>query len=171
MAAGGHQQKTGQILYDFMAQGDDEVSVAIDDEVIILDDTKSEEWWQVRRVKNGKEGVVPSSYIEVTGVASTSGAPHGLTAGMSTVDRNRLEEERLAKEALRSSRGGDPRAPEVGPGMRLPERGSSLSASGNNGGQQRKRDSRTAAEGGQSKSSKASEYTQVISRTDTNHEW
>jgi hypothetical protein len=161
MAAGGHQQKTGQILYDFMAQGDDEVSVAVDDEVIVLDDTKSEEWWQVRRVKNGKEGVVPSSYIEITGFASASNGPQGLAAGMSSVDKNRLDEERMAKEALRSSRGSDSRAAEVGPGMRLPERGSSLSANGNNGNQQRKRESKQPAEAGQSKSSKASEYSRM----------
>ncbi|KAL9035913.1 MAG: hypothetical protein Q9180_004596, partial [Flavoplaca navasiana] len=55
-------QKKGSIVYDFMAQGEDEVTVGIGDDVIIIDDTKSEEWWMVRRVKNGKEGVVPSSY-------------------------------------------------------------------------------------------------------------
>ncbi|RDW81747.1 cytoskeletal protein-binding protein SLA1 [Aspergillus mulundensis] len=69
-AGGGGAQKKGNILYDFMAQGDDEVTVGVGDEVIILDDTKSEEWWMVRRIKNGKEGVVPSSYVEVSGFVS-----------------------------------------------------------------------------------------------------
>ncbi|GFN20173.1 cytoskeletal protein binding protein [Aspergillus tubingensis] len=95
-------QKKGQILYDFMAQGDDEVTVAAGDDVIVLDDGKSEEWWQVRRLKNGKEGVVPSSYIEITGTVGTpviSSEP-----GLSTVEKNRMEEARLAKEALRKSR-------------------------------------------------------------------
>lgn len=95
---GGGSQKKGQILYDFMAQGDDEVTVAVGDEVIVIDDTKSEEWWMVRRMKNGKEGVVPSSYVEVTGFVSTQ--PTGVDSGLSTVEKNRLEEARLAKAAL-----------------------------------------------------------------------
>ena len=36
--SGGGGKKKGQILYDFMAQGDDEVTVAVGDEVVILDD-------------------------------------------------------------------------------------------------------------------------------------
>lgn len=95
---GGGSQKKGQILYDFMAQGDDEVTVAVDDEVVVIDDTKSEEWWMVRRMKNGKEGVVPSSYVEITGFVTTQ--PTGVGSGLSTVEKNRLEEARLAKAAI-----------------------------------------------------------------------
>ncbi|KAK8056735.1 hypothetical protein PG993_001962 [Apiospora rasikravindrae] len=132
-----NSQKRGVILYDFMAQGDDEVTVAVGDEVTIIDDLKSEEWWQVRRVKNGKEGVVPSSYIEVkeSVLSPMMPSPTGLDAGRSTVAQNRLEEERLTKEAMKR----DQKGAEVGPGMRLPERHSSLSAtdSSNQYGQQR----------------------------------
>ncbi|RFU33373.1 hypothetical protein B7463_g2967, partial [Scytalidium lignicola] len=139
VAAGtGQTQKKGQMLYDFMAQGEDEVTVAVGDEVIILDDSKSEEWWQVRRLKNGKQGVVPSSYVEITGTVPVSNS--GINVGRSTVEQNRLEEERLAKESLKAvRRGEDSRGSEVGPGMRLPERGSSLSArdNGNHTPQQR----------------------------------
>lgn len=91
-------QKKGQILYDFMAQGEDEVTVAVGDEVVVIDDTKSEEWWMVRRMKNGKEGVVPSSYVEVTGLVSAK--PIGEDFGLSTVEKNRMEEARLAKAAV-----------------------------------------------------------------------
>ncbi|KAI1137063.1 hypothetical protein F5Y05DRAFT_96108 [Hypoxylon sp. FL0543] len=144
-------QKKGQILYDFMAQGDDEVTVAVGDEVLIIDDSKSEEWWQVRRLKNGKEGVVPSSYIEVTETI-LSPASAGINAGRSTVAQNRLEEERLTKEAVKR----DQRVAEVGPGMLLPERRSSLSVrdNGNSFGQQRNRRENGRAEGSRSGSSK-----------------
>ncbi|KAI1327564.1 hypothetical protein F5Y16DRAFT_194063 [Xylariaceae sp. FL0255] len=92
--------KRGQMLYDFQAQGDDEVTVLAGDEVLVLDDRSSEEWWQVRRLKSGAEGVVPSSYVEVVErVASPSTS--GTNAGKSSVAQNRLEEERLTKEALR----------------------------------------------------------------------
>ncbi|KAI9746062.1 MAG: cytoskeletal protein binding protein [Claussenomyces sp. TS43310] len=169
MAATGHSQKTGQVLYDFVAQGDDEVSVAVDDEVVILDDTKSEEWWQVRRVKNGKEGVVPSSYIEITGVISAGPATSGLNAAKSTVERNRQEEQRLAMESARSHREEDLRASEVGPGMRLPQRGSSLSAldSINGAGQQRNKRESRQSESSQSRSSKSKpDVTKVRTWTD-----
>lgn len=140
MAGSGSSQKKGQVLYDFMAQGDDEVTVAVGDEVIVIDDSKSEEWWQVRRLRNGKEGVVPSSYIEITGTVNTS-SNSGVNAGKSLVEQNRLEEERLAKESLKAARRDEESRGEVGPGMRLPERGSSLSArdNSNNHGQQRNR--------------------------------
>jgi hypothetical protein len=98
--------RKGKVLYDFMAQGDDEVTVAAGDEVIILDDSKSEEWWQLRRIKNGKEGVVPSSYIEIIGAITPPQPTTDLriASGMSTVDQNRMEEIRLTKEALKASK-------------------------------------------------------------------
>lgn len=123
IAAASGGQKKGVVLYDFMAQGDDEVTVAEGDEVVVLDDTKSEEWWNVRRVKNGKEGVVPSSYVEITGaVAAEPESRSGVNAGLTPVQQNRLEEQRLAKEAARSPRGVDDIP------TPLPERGSSLAA-------------------------------------------
>lgn len=124
--AGGGGQKKGQILYDFMAQGDDEVTVAVGDEVIIVDDTKSSEWWMVRRLRNGKEGVVPSSYVEFTGFVPAQSS--GVESGLSLVERNRLEEARLAKATMRKSRTDsiDSRASEVGARVKIPRRRSSL---------------------------------------------
>ncbi|OJD18608.1 hypothetical protein AJ78_01379 [Emergomyces pasteurianus Ep9510] len=110
IAAGtGGARKKGQVLYDFMAQGDDEVTVAVGDEVVILDDSKSDEWWMVRRLKNGREGVVPSSYVELTGVMTLDDSPSrkGTNAGLSTVEQNRLEESRLTKEMARKSKSHD----------------------------------------------------------------
>lgn len=126
MAGTSRELKKGKMLYDFMAQGEDEVTVADGDEVIILDDGKSEDWWQVRRLKNGKEGVVPSSYVEIIGtVPAQPSTMTGVNAGLSSVAQNRLEEERLTKAAVKAARRDDERS-EVGPGMRLPERSSSL---------------------------------------------
>ncbi|RMZ78031.1 hypothetical protein DV737_g4069, partial [Chaetothyriales sp. CBS 132003] len=127
--AAGTSKKKGQVLYDFMAQGDDEVTVAVGDEVIILDDTKSEDWWNVRRLKTGKEGVMPASYIEINGTSSIEPPSRtGINAGLSIVEQNRLEEQRLAKEAARASRPSGDSQPQSddGPGRELPARGSSL---------------------------------------------
>ena len=103
-AGSGGGQKKGHVLYDFMAQGEDEVTVAVGDEVVVIDDTKSEEWWMVRRLKNGKEGVVPSTYVEVTGIVAPPRTSSGINAGKSIVEQNRLEEERMVKEAVKASK-------------------------------------------------------------------
>lgn len=145
--------RKGQVLYDFMAQSEDEVTVAEGDEVIIIDDSKSEEWWQVRRLKNGKEGVVPSSYIEITG---TMTPPPSAGDGLrSTVENNRMEEIRLTKEALKASKQQE----KVGPGMSLPERGSSL----NNAEQHssRRQNGRSEGSSSKSKSSKSAAATKL----------
>ncbi|TKA22542.1 hypothetical protein B0A50_08083 [Salinomyces thailandicus] len=113
----GGGMKKGKMLYEFMAQGDDEVSVAVDDEVLVLDDQKSEEWWMIRRLRSGKEGVVPASYVEITGTMP-SGSVNGLASAKSMVEQNRLEEERLAKEAVKKDRTANSSA--------IPERLSSL---------------------------------------------
>lgn len=150
-ATGGGLQKSGHVLYDFMAQGDDEVTVAVGDEVIVLDDTKSEDWWNVRRMKNGKEGVIPSSYIEVTGTVPVEPTTRsGINAGRSTVEQNRLEEERLAKEAARANRAREEaEQSRAGPPMELPTRGSSL---GDEDNRKSRRDKRSSKAEGKSRS-------------------
>lgn len=164
MAGTGRVQQKGVMLYDFMAQGEDEITVAVGDEVIVLDSAKSEEWWQVRRLKNGKEGVVPSSYIEITGAVeppASHASTSGINAGKSTTEQNRLEEERLTKEAVKAAM-RDSRSIEVGPGMRLPERGSSLYAARQSidaGQQPKNRRENGKAEGSSSKSGKSSKNT------------
>lgn len=151
--------KKGRVLYDFTAQGEDEVTVAVNDEVIIIDDTKSDDWWMVRKLSNGNEGVVPSSYIEETGMMSSPTDP-ALQAARSIVEQNRLEEERLAKEAMKApkARENDARGLEVGPGVKLPKRGSSLVGAndGNQSSSQRsKKESKShGRSGSSSKSSK-----------------
>ncbi|KAL2887393.1 SH3 domain-containing protein [Ceratocystis lukuohia] len=127
MAATSNSQKLGVVLYDFMAQGDDEVTVAEGDEVIIMDDHKSADWWHVRRLRNNMEGVVPSSYIEITGTMTPPESHSGLNAGRSIAAQNRAEEIRLTKEAVKASKRADEQ--QVGLGISLPQRSSSLNAS------------------------------------------
>jgi hypothetical protein len=121
----GAGKKKGHMVYEFLAQGLDEVTVAIGDEVIVLDDTKSSEWWMVRRLKNGKEGVVPSSYVEVTGTLERESIT-GLDSARSIVEQNRLEEQRITREATKKD--GRRKSTKDGPGLglNLPERASSL---------------------------------------------
>ena len=103
-ASRGSGQKKGRMRFAFTAQSEDEVTVDEQDEVIVLDDTKSDEWWQVRRIKDSTMGVVPSSYVEVTGVVEPPRSSSALNTGQSFVEQNRREEERQVKEAIKVSR-------------------------------------------------------------------
>jgi len=50
-------------LYDFTADGEDELSVTEGERLIVLE-KDGDEWWKCRNTK-GAEGVVPASYLEV----------------------------------------------------------------------------------------------------------
>ena len=51
------------VLYDFTADGDDELTVMEGEGLIVLE-RDSDDWWKVRNSKD-QEGVVPASYVEV----------------------------------------------------------------------------------------------------------
>lgn len=50
-------------LYDFNADGEDELTVKEGERLIVLE-KDGEEWWKCKNVQ-GVEGVVPASYLEV----------------------------------------------------------------------------------------------------------
>lgn len=94
-------KKTGKILYDFEAQGDDELTVLEGDTVYILNDKKSKDWWMVQHVDNGQSGVVPAQFVQPT--SSESGLS-SLTSkfkrskskdNLSTVSPSKKEQKRL----------------------------------------------------------------------------
>lgn len=63
----GHSSSGGEsaiALYDFDAQGDDELSVKENEELTVVE-KENEDWWKVRN-SSGQEGVVPASYVEMT---------------------------------------------------------------------------------------------------------
>ena len=106
-------QKYGKVLYDFDAQGHDEITVREGDDVFILDDQKSEEWWMVKHAVNGNEGVIPSSYVEVT-----KNPPRRSSASREAVKRN---------NSFRRSRGDSQSKPPLAPAKPSMTRISTLS--------------------------------------------
>ncbi|KAE8231680.1 hypothetical protein CF326_g3298 [Tilletia indica] len=58
-------------LYDFTAEGDDELSVAENEDLFVLE-RENEDWWKVRNAA-GQEGVVPASYVEAKSESATNG--------------------------------------------------------------------------------------------------
>lgn len=65
--ASASNKKIGRLLFDFESQGSDELAAKEGDEVFIINDTKSLDWWMCENTTTGKQGVVPSSYIEIIG--------------------------------------------------------------------------------------------------------
>lgn len=56
-------EPTAVVLYDFAADGPDELSVKEGEQVVVLEDDDND-WWKCRNSKN-REGVIPASYLEV----------------------------------------------------------------------------------------------------------
>ncbi|QLL32924.1 hypothetical protein HG536_0D04460 [Torulaspora globosa] len=65
-------KKQGTVLYDFIAESQDELSVKQGQAVYILNDKKSRDWWMCEVVGTGKRGVVPAQFIEPSKDNNTS---------------------------------------------------------------------------------------------------
>ncbi|KAH9894467.1 hypothetical protein C8Q73DRAFT_695666 [Cubamyces lactineus] len=81
--------ETAVVLYDFNADGEDELTVHEGETLVVLE-KDSEEWWKCRNA-SGVEGVVPASYVELVG----GGAP----ASNVGQDAAAAAAERAAREA------------------------------------------------------------------------
>ena len=92
-------------LYDFEAQGDDELSVA-ENEKLVLVEKENDDWWKVQN-SAGQEGVVPASYVEVgegTDTAATVDEQEDAEYAEAAAEQERLriaEEEEEAAERAR----------------------------------------------------------------------
>jgi hypothetical protein len=90
---------TATVLYDFDAQGDDELTVH-ENETVTVVDKENDEWWSVRNAA-GKEGVVPAQYVQLNdGAAPASVAEED----DHEEEARRLEEEQAAAAALEAER-------------------------------------------------------------------
>jgi len=98
-AAAAASGEKGKVMYDFEAQGDDELTVNENDVVTVVD-KENDEWWLVRN-SAGQEGVVPAQYIEIGDAAASSSAAGGYD---SDDERQRQEDEAAAGAALEAER-------------------------------------------------------------------
>lgn len=91
-------RKIGRLIYDFVAQGDDELGCREGDEVYIIDQNKSPDWWMCENIDTGKQGVVPSSYIEIIGSQNLDKLTEAPPRQRSVKKSSRNENKRKAKE-------------------------------------------------------------------------
>ncbi|UZJ55843.1 hypothetical protein CBS101457_005163 [Exobasidium rhododendri] len=73
-------------LYDFEAQGDDELSVA-ENEKLELVEKENEDWWKVQNT-SGQQGVVPASYVE-----TSKGEARGVAVAGAVNEEDEMEED------------------------------------------------------------------------------
>jgi hypothetical protein len=86
------------VLYDFDAQGEDELSVKEGEEVTVTD-RENDEWWTVRNA-SGREGVVPAQYVQL----NDGSAPVQEAEDDGEDEARRAEEEAAAAAALEQER-------------------------------------------------------------------
>ena len=89
---------TALVLYDFDAQGEDELSVR-ENEAVSIVDRENDEWWTVRNA-SGEEGVVPAQYVQIRDGAAPASANGDDEGNMS----HHAEEEAAAAAAVQSDR-------------------------------------------------------------------
>lgn len=100
-ASGGAE--TATVLYEFDAQGDDELTVKENETVTVID-KENDEWWSVRN-SSGREGVVPAQYLQLND-GSAQPAEQGYASAQDDEDdrRHHQEEEAAAAAALEAER-------------------------------------------------------------------
>lgn len=91
----------GVVIWNFRAELDDDITVFAGEEVTILDTTSNEGRWKVRRLRDGAEGIMPGSRIEVFGTVSD--------IGISYLNPSRLtnEQDRHSSQLAESSQGSN----------------------------------------------------------------
>ncbi|CAX43430.1 cytoskeleton assembly control protein, putative [Candida dubliniensis CD36] len=97
-------RKIGRLLYDFEAQGDDELDCKEGDEVYIIDQKKSKDWWMVENRETRRQGVVPSTYIEIVSTSNLDKLTDGPLRTKSTKSKGRVVEAKDKRSSHHRSR-------------------------------------------------------------------
>ncbi|EAU84759.2 hypothetical protein CC1G_00278 [Coprinopsis cinerea okayama7 len=100
-----HEQEfeNATALYDFTADGDDELSVSEGERLVVLE-RDSDDWWKCRNMR-GQEGVVPASYLELIDDSQSTGADNAeVRRPVEEEEERRRAEEEERQERERAER-------------------------------------------------------------------
>jgi hypothetical protein len=90
-------EESAVVLYEFHADGDDELTVAEGEALMILE-RDGNEWWKCRNAR-GAEGVVPASYLELKPGMSKVASSVPPPGGEAKEEEDKAEAARAAQEA------------------------------------------------------------------------
>jgi hypothetical protein len=95
-------QVTATALYDFEAQGEDELPIA-EGEILTVIDKSNDDWWTVKNSR-GKQGVVPAQYVELNTIDAAQAAVTGRPVESDPEDNSDAEDERAVQSAREHDR-------------------------------------------------------------------
>lgn len=101
-AASASVQVTATALYDFEAQGDDELPMT-EGEILTIMDKSNDDWWTVKNAR-GKQGVVPAQYVELNTLDAAQAAVTGRPVESDPEDNSDEEDERAVQVAREQDR-------------------------------------------------------------------
>lgn len=111
-------RKIGRLMYDFVAQGKDELGAKEGEEVYIINDVKLKEWWMCQLISSGRQGVIPLSYLEVVGTSNLDLLTNGArkrNEGSSSSSKKKRHRDRSERDRIRER---DRKERERGPSRR-----------------------------------------------------
>lgn len=86
------------ILYTFAAEGGEELSVNENEQVLVMDYERTDGWYRIETT-DGRQGLVPSSYVEFhDDVDNDAGARHDHALAAAEEEQRAREEEQRARE-------------------------------------------------------------------------
>ncbi|AMD22255.1 HGL085Cp [Eremothecium sinecaudum] len=82
-------KKLGIVSFDFTGESPDELTVKEGDEIYIINDKKSPDWWMCEIIRTGRRGVIPAQFIQVVPHKGSSSPSMQSRAGSGQGNRNR----------------------------------------------------------------------------------
>lgn len=87
------EERWAIVLYDFNAEGPEELTVKENEQVLVTDYVSSDEWWNIEH-QDGRKGIVPASYVQFQ---------EDYEASLAAEDENRRKQEEESERQQREA--------------------------------------------------------------------
>ncbi|KAJ3116985.1 cytoskeletal protein binding protein [Physocladia obscura] len=89
--------KSAIALYDYDATNEEEITIRENDELIVID-SSDDDWWNVRLVRSGQEGLVPKLYVELKSNSFALASGPSLAAPVAIDAQKRQDEQKIQED-------------------------------------------------------------------------